>query len=83
MIILHLKNCCIETAAKKRYERLVSELLNEESEEKEKELEFLLGFLKKADFQKLRSMGFDGREEMLVAVKREGEKFLVERICSS
>lgn len=83
MIILHLKNCCIETAAKKKYERLVSELLNEESEEKEKELEFLLEFLKKADFQKLRSMGFDGREEMLVAVKREGERFLVERICSS
>lgn len=83
MIILHLKNCCIETAAKKRYERLVSELLNEESEEKEKELEFILEFLKKADFQKLRSMGFDGREEMLVAVKREGEKFLVERVCSS
>ncbi len=83
MIILHLKNCCIETAAKKKYERLVSELLNEENEEKEKELEFLLEFLKKADFQKLRSMGFDGREEMLVAVKREGEKFLVEKICSS
>jgi len=83
MIILHLKNCCIETAAKKEYERLVSELLNEENEEKEKELEFLLEFLKKADFQKLRSMGFDGREEMLVAVKREGEKFLVEKICSS
>uniref|UniRef100_A0A7J2TKK6 Uncharacterized protein n=1 Tax=Archaeoglobus fulgidus TaxID=2234 RepID=A0A7J2TKK6_ARCFL len=83
MIILHLRNCCIETAARKKYERLVSELLNEESEEKEKELEFLLEFLKKADFPELRRMGFDGREEMVIIVRKEGEKFLVEKLCST
>jgi len=83
-VVLHLAGHCIETAAKRRYERLVQELLKEEDEEKEKrmeeELELLLDFLKKADFSELRRRGFDGSREMRVRVKRDGERFLVEEI---
>ncbi len=77
---MHLKGHCIETAAKKRYEQLVKELLNEENEEKEKELEFLLEFLKKANFSELRKAGFDGSEEMFVRIAKSGNKFIVEKI---
>lgn len=83
-VILHLSGHCIETAAKKRYERLVQELLREEDEEKEKkmemELELLLDFLKKANFSELRKRGFDGSREVRVRVKREGGDFAVEEI---
>lgn len=81
-IILHLSGHCIETAAKKRYERLVQELLNEEDEEREKilekELDLLLNFLRKADFSELRRRGFDGSREMQVRIKKVGEDFVVE-----
>jgi len=80
MIVLHLAGHCIETAAKRRYEELVSYLLRHEDEEKERELEFLVEFLDKADFSELRRRGFDGREEMLVGIKKEGEKFVVEEL---
>lgn len=83
-IALHLAGHCIETAAKRRYEKLVQDLLKEEDEEKERrmeeELELLLDFLKKADFSELRRRGFDGSREMRVRIKREGESFLVEEI---
>lgn len=79
-MILHLSGHCIESAVKKRYEKLVFELLKEENEEKEKELEFLLEFMKKADFAKLRSQGFDGRTEMFVEIKKEGNDFVVKRL---
>ncbi len=79
-IILHLKGHCIETAAKKRYEELVKELLKEDDESKERELEFLLEFLKNANFSELRKMGFDGSEEMFVKVKKVGNEFRVERV---
>jgi len=81
-IILHLSNQCIETAAKKRYESLVQDLLNAEVEDesKEKELELLVEFLKKANFSDLRKRGFDGSREMRVRVKKEGKDFLVEEI---
>jgi hypothetical protein len=79
-IVFHLKGHCIETAAKKEYERLVKELLKEENEEKEQLLEMLVEFLKKANFSELRSAGFDGRKEMMVRVRRESDGFVVERI---
>ncbi len=79
-VVLHLKGHCIETAAKKRYEELVSELLKRDDEEKERELEFLLEFLKKANFSELRKMGFDGSREMLVRVKKAGDAFVVEEV---
>ncbi|MCS7130526.1 MAG: hypothetical protein NZ872_03805 [Archaeoglobaceae archaeon] len=80
MIVLHISGHCIETSAKKRYEELLSYLLKNEDEEKEKELEFLLEFLKEANFFELRREGFDGREEMTVIVKKEENKFVVERL---
>ncbi len=81
-VVLHLAGHCIETAAKKRYERLVQELLRAESEDenRERELEFLLEFLKKANFNELRKQGFDGSREMQVRVKRKGDNFVVEEI---
>ena len=51
---LKIKNHCIETAAKKKYNELVSYLIKEDNPEKEKELDIILHFLKKADFRKLR-----------------------------
>ncbi|MEM0351055.1 MAG: hypothetical protein QXR27_05110 [Archaeoglobaceae archaeon] len=83
MIILHISGHCIEKAARKKYEELVMELLREENRKKEEELEFLLEFLKRANFSELRRRGFDGREEMFVMVKKEGNEFVVEKICSS
>lgn len=81
-VVLHIAGHCIETSAKKRYERLVQELLKEEDEEREKileeELELLLDFLKKANFSELRRRGFDGSREMRVRVKKVGEEFVVE-----
>ncbi|WP_290597645.1 MULTISPECIES: hypothetical protein [unclassified Archaeoglobus] len=81
-VVLHLAGYCIETAAKKRYEMLVQKLLNEdiEDENKERELEFLLEFLKNANFSELRRQGFDGSREMRVKVKREGKDFIIEEI---
>jgi len=81
-IILHLSGHCIETAAKRRYEKIILELLNAEVEdkEKEKELEMLTEFLKVADFTELRRSGFDGRREMKVRIRRAENKFLVEEI---
>ncbi|MDI9643437.1 MAG: hypothetical protein QXQ38_07500 [Archaeoglobaceae archaeon] len=80
MIILHISGHCIETSAKKKYEELLSYLLRHEDEEKERELEFLIEFLKTSDFSELRRKGFDGREEMTVRVKKEKGKFVVERL---
>lgn len=81
-IILHLSGHCIETAAKRRYEKIILELLNAEVEdkEKEKELEMLTEFLKVADFTELRRSGFDGRREMKVRIRRAENNFLVEEI---
>ncbi len=79
-ITLHLKGYCIETAAKRRYEELVRELLKEDDKKKEEELEFLIEFLKNANFGELRKMGFDGSEEMFVKVKKVGNEFRVERV---
>ncbi|MEM1578409.1 MAG: hypothetical protein QXN34_05055 [Archaeoglobaceae archaeon] len=79
-MILYIFGHCIESAVKRRYEQLVFELLREENEEKEKELQFLLEFMKKADFAKLRSQGFDGSTEMFVEIKKEGDEFVVKRL---
>ena len=80
MIVLHLAGHCIETAARRRHEELVSYLLRHEDQEKERELDFLVEFLDKADFSELRRKGFDGREEMMVIIKKEGKKFVVEKL---
>lgn len=78
---LNLDRHCIETAAKKKYERLVQELLKiEENEKREKELEFLLDFLKNANFSELRKLGFDGSRKMRVRVKKRDGEFVVEEI---
>ncbi|AGK60431.1 hypothetical protein Asulf_00404 [Archaeoglobus sulfaticallidus PM70-1] len=79
-LILHLSNRCIETEAKKRYEELVRDLLKEDNTEKEKELELLVEFLKKANFSRLRKMGFDGNKEVRVRIRKAGEDFVVEEI---
>ncbi|MCS7144576.1 MAG: hypothetical protein NZ879_06090 [Archaeoglobaceae archaeon] len=80
MILLHLSGHCIETSAKKKYQELLSYLLKQEDEEKEKELELLIEFLKTMDFSELRREGFDGREEMTVVIKKEKGKLVVERL---
>ncbi len=79
-VVLHLSGHCIETAAKKRYERLVQELLRRDNESMERELEFLLEFLKRANFNDLRKQGFDGSREMMVKVKKRDGNFVVEEI---
>ncbi len=79
-ITLHLSGHCIETAAKRRYEALVQELLRRDDETKEKELEFLLDFLKNANFSELRKQGFDGSREMTVRIRRVNGDFEVEEI---
>ncbi|MEM0203492.1 MAG: hypothetical protein QXO16_05715 [Archaeoglobaceae archaeon] len=81
-IVLHISGHCIEKAVKRRYERLVTELLEKEDSEKEKELEFLLEFMKNADFAELRNRGFDGRREVFVEIRKEGDKFVVEEKSS-
>ncbi len=79
-LILHLNGYCIETAARKKYEELVRDLLKEENAEKEKQLELLIEFLKRADFSKLRNMGFDGSRSMKVVIRKVGNEFSVEEI---
>ncbi len=79
-ITLHLKNYCIEKAARKKYDQIVGELLRRESEELEKELEFILDFLKNADFSRLRKEGFDGSREMIVRVRKIEDDFVVDEI---
>ena len=71
-VILRIKDHCIETAAKKKYNELVKELIREDNPEKEKELEVILNFLKKADFKELRSKGYDGSREVTVEVFEDG-----------
>jgi len=79
-IVLHLNGHCIETAAKRKYEELVSELLKEDNPEKEKQLELLVEFLEKADFRELRKKGFDGSKKMKVVIRKVGEEFIVEEL---
>ncbi len=81
-ITLHLKGHCIETAARKRYEQLVRELLKEDDERKEKELELLVEFLNTANFSELRRSGFDGSKDVVVRVRKSCEGFVVEEIQS-
>ncbi len=77
-VILHLDGYCVETAAKKKYDEIVRKLLKEDDEELERQLELLIEFLKKADFGKLRSMGFDGSKRISVRVRKVDDEFLVE-----
>ncbi len=76
-IVLHVSGHCIEKVTR-RYETLVLQLLKEDDLEKEKELEFLIEFMKKADFAELRKRGFDGSKDVFAVVKKEGNEFLVE-----
>jgi len=52
---------CIETVAKREYERVLSILLKEDQEDRqlEEELELLRLFLESADFSQLRSLSED------------------------
>jgi len=75
-----LNGHCIETAARKRYEQIVLELLKRDDEMLERELEFITEFLKKADFGELRRMGFDGSRKIRVRVKKVDGKFIVEEL---
>ncbi|RLI77940.1 hypothetical protein DRP05_08815 [Archaeoglobales archaeon] len=71
-VILKIKDHCIETAAKKKYNELVNLLIKEDNPKKEEELDIILNFLKKADFGKLRKMGYDGSKEVVVEVFEDG-----------
>lgn len=71
-VTLRIKDHCIETAAKKKYNELVNALIKEDDPEKEKELDVILNFLKKADFRKLRKLGYDGSKEAIVEVFGNG-----------
>lgn len=79
-VVLHVFGHCIEKAVKTRYESLVLHLLKEDDLEKEKELEFLLEFMKKADFAELRRKGFDGSKEVFAVIRKEGDEFVVESL---
>ena len=80
---LKIKNHCIETAAKKKYNELVSYLIKEGNPEKEKELDIILNFLKKADFRKLRKQGYDGSVEKIVEIFEDGSvKEVVNENCN-
>ncbi|HDD36835.1 MAG: hypothetical protein J7K36_10265 [Archaeoglobaceae archaeon] len=80
---LKIKNHCIETAAKKKYNELVSYLIKEDNPEKEKELDIILNFLKKADFRKLRKQGYDGSVEKIVEIFEDGSvKEVVNENCN-
>lgn len=80
---LKIKNHCIETAAKKKYNELVSYLIKEDNPEKEKELNIILNFLKKADFRKLRKQGYDGSVEKIVEIFEDGSvKEVVNENCN-
>ncbi|KXA89941.1 hypothetical protein AKJ40_02225 [candidate division MSBL1 archaeon SCGC-AAA259M10] len=79
-IRLCLKDKCIETVAEEKYEELAKELLKGENEEKEKKLEFLKDFLENADFNELRSSGYDGGQEMEVVISNKGSGFSVRKI---
>lgn len=76
-IILHLEGNCIETEVEKKYKDLAESLLKEEDEEKEKKLDFVKEFLENSDFNKLRSAGFDGNEEMFVKITKKDDDFIV------
>ncbi|RLI75009.1 hypothetical protein DRO97_04430 [Archaeoglobales archaeon] len=71
-VILRIKDHCIETAAKRKYNELVNALIKEDNPEKEKELSIILHFLKEADFKKLRKQGYDGNKELIVEVFEDG-----------
>lgn len=79
-LVVRVSGQCIEKAVKRRYESLVVELIEREDPEKERELEFLLEFIKKADFAELRRRGFDGSREAVVEIRKEGERFVVEEL---
>jgi len=69
---------CIETEAKKVFNKLVNYLLKNEDPEKEKEFELLRKFLETADFNKLRSQGLDGRERKHVVLRGNGKIEVIE-----
>ncbi|WP_245604028.1 hypothetical protein [Geoglobus ahangari] len=79
-VVLELDGVCIETAARREYEKLVRYLLNHDDEEKYAKLEFLVEFLERADFHRLRSSGFDGSRRTRVRVSRKDGEFLVEEV---
>jgi hypothetical protein len=59
-MLLHLKNHCIETAAKQERRRIVSALLEVDESTEEfrrlaEDLELITGFLENSDFRKMRS----------------------------
>ncbi len=75
MVEVHLfvEGHCIETEAKKVFNRLVNYLLKNEDPEKEKELEVLRKFLETANFSELRKQGLDGKERKHVVLRENGE----------
>ena len=79
-IVLELNGICIETAAKKKYEELVRELIKKDDEKLENELQTLIDFLKSADFAKLRAAGFDGREYLKVKIVKKERGFEIVKV---
>ncbi len=79
-VVLELDGVCIETAAKREYEKLVKHLLNHDDREKYAELEFLVEFLESMDFNRLRSSGFDGRKRTKVKISKRSGGFVIEEV---
>ena len=81
-IILKLGEHCIEGTARKFYQRLVREILEERvsPEKAEDQLALLADFLQSVDFARLRSQhpDLDGRKEVEVVLSRTREGFLLQ-----
>lgn len=83
-IRLHLDHCCIQTAADRRYHQ-VTETLLQAGDKPDSGLvadaELLHEFLKKTDFQKLRSLRpeLDGSTDVHVTLRRVAGSFVVKR----
>ncbi|MBN2040457.1 MAG: hypothetical protein JW864_10465 [Spirochaetes bacterium] len=81
-IKLHLKNHCIETAAKKKLRSLTDQYYNsnEEPDNLLKEIEFLQGFIEQSNFSKLRSDDerLSGDYEVFVDIFMYKDNYIIE-----
>jgi hypothetical protein len=82
MIRLNLKEHCIERAAKKALQDLISNYLKNGDEETGKKIEFLREFLMTQDFRKIRaeSPELSGGKDVDVLIIREGKEFKIKLI---
>ena len=81
-VLLSLSGRCIEEAAEKKREEIVTEVKEGKDGELEEKLDMLDDFLDSADFKELRRLGFNGEKDMRVRVWREDDSFTVVRAFS-